>query len=114
MGWHCVFCWIANLPEQIGWLANPIHSSQVLMAGLRDLDATEKEFIAQNSIPVFTDKIVWKQQSLNQLAKRNTRYLYILLDLDGPAPDIFPAVQCPSSQWIQSPIHRRIYSTGYP
>lgn len=77
-------------------VASPIQSSQVLMAGLRDLDAPEKAFIAQNSIPVFTDVINWKQQLLDKLAERNTSYLYIHLDLDVLDPDIFPAVKCPS------------------
>ncbi|SEI39113.1 arginase [Dyadobacter koreensis] len=77
-------------------VSSPIESSQVLLAGLRDLDTPENTFISENSIPVFTDIINWKQQLLDKLLERNTKYLYIHLDLDVLDPDIFPAVKCPS------------------
>lgn len=75
-------------------VSQPYEASQLIMAGLRDLDQAEQEYLAQKEIRVLSvEALTAKPSLLGEAVKdQGCSNLYIHLDLDVLDPEQFPHV----------------------
>lgn len=76
-------------------VSTPIKARQLILTGVRDTDPPEIEYILDHSIEVIRNEPGWMERLLALLTKRNSKNVYIHLDLDVIDPSAFPAVKCP-------------------
>jgi arginase len=85
-------------PEILKLLYGALRPEQMIMAGLRDLDAEEIEFIKKKQITLFevSGLELGLESLLKSVSDRVNNYIYIHLDLDVLDPGQFPHVALPS------------------
>jgi arginase len=85
-------------PAFTALVPKPLTPRQIVMAGVRDLDPAERDYIEQNSIlnlPVGTPDIA--ALMVAELAQRGVRHVYIHFDLDMLDPGAFPYMHYPAA-----------------
>jgi arginase len=84
--------------EIVSLVKRPFLDSQVYLAGIRDLDQPEKEFIKAHQLKVvdLTDTVV-VSEFIEDLGQKK---LYIHLDLDAIDPNEYPFVKCPTANGL--------------
>lgn len=80
--------------EIIRALPSTLTPSQVVMMGIRDLDAAEQAYIAKHSIPILSvvDMERHSETVIDVIRNRGRQNLYIHIDLDVLEPAQFPFV----------------------
>ncbi len=78
-------------------IENTLDIKKLILAGLRDLDLPEKEFIDFNNLTIVIDRNNWKAQLLKLLNQQRAKNIYVHLDLDVIDPQIFPSLKCPTA-----------------
>ncbi|NER79537.1 MAG: arginase family protein [Leptolyngbya sp. SIO1D8] len=81
-----------------------LRPEQVFLIGAREFDLSERRFIQQKELSVFSAKAINDgdlKQLFSILGKTGSDKLYIHLDLDVIEPEEFPHVACPTSGGIQ-------------
>ena len=74
----------------------PLDPSQIMLAGARDLDEPEREYIAQSRIDlVTTDALCDPQGIVDVLREKGNHHIYVHIDLDVLEPSAFAHVQLP-------------------
>lgn len=77
-----------------------LEPSQVILAGVRDLDQPEEQYIQENNITLMGVK-VFEFDNLFQIIKaKNKQNIYVHLDLDVIDPMEFPDVKCPTANGV--------------
>ena len=85
-------------PEFTALVPKPLMPWQVIMAGARDLDPAERDYIEQHGIlnlPVGTPQIA--ARLVAELMQRGIRHLYIHFDLDALDPAAAPVMHYPAA-----------------
>lgn len=85
-------------PEFTALVPRPLTPQQVVMAGVRDLDPAERDYIEQHGIlnlPVGTPDIA--AQLVAALKRRGVRHIYIHFDLDALDPAEAPVMHYPAA-----------------
>jgi arginase len=84
-------------PELLKLLYKKLEPNQVVMAGLRDLDQAESDFIIKNDLTIFRgDELNDRPGALLEaVRRRGNSKIYIHLDLDVLDPDEFPFTPVP-------------------
>ena len=83
--------------EYIGELRRPLDPAQVFLAGTRDLDPPEEEFVAAAAISVTPPEAFTAPQRLvDEIRLRGFTHVYLHLDLDGLDPSDFPDTLIPT------------------
>lgn len=77
-------------------LSTPLNPAQVILAGQRDLDPPEADFIAETSLSMVSVAGISDGTLLANIAQKQPQYLYIHLDLDVLEPTIFPTLKYPT------------------
>ena len=79
-----------------------IRPSQVILAGVRELDPPEMEYISNHNIStVSVDQLIHYKHSIVELiGSKNLRNIFVHVDLDVLDPDSFPYSKCPSKGGI--------------
>lgn len=74
-----------------------IGPGQVILAGMRELDPAEEEYIRINDISTVSDDqmINSKDIIVDQIRSKHLRNVYVHVDLDVLDPDSFPYSKCP-------------------
>ena len=74
-----------------------IHSDQVILAGVRELDPAEEEYINNNNVStVSTDQIINSKDIIADLIRsKGFRNVYVHVDLDVLDAKCFPYSKCP-------------------
>ena len=85
-------------PEQyVRELRRPLQPAQIFLAATRDLDAPEREFVAETRISITPpDDFATPQRFVDQIRSRGFSHAYIHLDLDALNPDEFPDTLIPT------------------
>lgn len=72
-------------------------TEQIILAGCRELDLPEQQYIDKNNITLVSIKDMIGSSKLNGVVKeKGNKNIYIHLDLDVLDPDCFPSVMCPA------------------
>lgn len=84
----------------VGYMGPKLRPEQIVMIGLRDLDAEERRFLKQSGVTVFTirdvDEDGMERVALMTLDRlRHFNRLHVSLDLDGLDPEVAPGVGTP-------------------
>jgi arginase len=85
-------------PAFTALVSKPLTPQQVMMAGVRDLDPAEREYVEQHGIlnlPVGTPDIA--ALIVTELRRRGVRHVYIHFDLDALDPAAFPYMHYPAA-----------------
>lgn len=84
--------------EIIRTLPSKLAPSQVILLGVRDLDAEEQAYSAEHSIPTISvlDMEQHPETVIESIRNRGSRNLYIHIDLDVLEPAQFPYVPLPA------------------
>ena len=79
-----------------------IQPSQVMLAGVRDLDPAEHRFIQESGIPLFGVEALTADPSLpaRLVLARGMHKVYLHVDLDVLDPSQFPNVKCPVAEGL--------------
>jgi arginase len=81
------------------YLSPPIAPSQIVLAGVRELDPEERDYIASEAITLISpdalDQPAWLA-ALDASASQGISNAYIHIDFDVLAPEEFPWVGCPA------------------
>lgn len=75
-------------------------AKQVFLAGCRELDEPEREFVNRNHISLTKVSADMTQRLIEQISSRGYENIYIHIDLDVLDPVQFPAVLCPTPQGV--------------
>jgi arginase len=75
-----------------------LNPSQVVMAGVRELDQPEDQFIQESGIQVFTVADITADPGLiaRHVIRQGMRNVYLHIDLDILEPGEFPYLKCPA------------------
>ena len=74
----------------------PLDPSQIMLAGARDLDEPEREYIAQSHIDLLmTDALCDTQGIVDALREKGNHQIYAHIDLDVLEPSAFAHVPLP-------------------
>ncbi len=77
-------------------LGAPLNPSQIMLAGARDLDEPEREYIAQSRIELLTtDELCDLPAIVDALREKGNRHIYVHIDLDVLEPSAFVHVPLP-------------------
>ena len=82
----------------------PLQAQQIFLAGVRDLDPPEAEYVAQRGIEIVTCEELTKSGGkclLNLLAKQGFNRCYIHIDPDVLHLDDFNCTSCPTPDGIR-------------
>jgi len=76
-----------------------IVSSQVVLAGVRELDPAEEEYIMHDHIDIVSvDQMIHCEDIIvDLLSSKGLRNVYVHVDLDVLDPDVFPYSKCPAN-----------------
>lgn len=91
-------CLLGEGEEQIlRYCLSYIHSDQVFLAGVRELDPAEEEYINNNNVStVSTDQIINSKDIIADLIRsKGFRNVYVHVDLDVLDAKCFPYSKCP-------------------
>lgn len=90
-----------------------IGPSQVILAGVRELDLGEEEYIQNNDLSIVsTDQMINSENSIvDQIRSKHLRNVYVHVDLDVLDPGNFPYSKCPvhggvSKQQLLEQLHK--------
>lgn len=82
-------------------LAYPkLNPNQVILAGVRDLDQPEKDFINENQVETVTVDSINNNLLIEKIKKSGRNNLYLHIDLDVIDPNENPFVKCPTINGI--------------
>jgi arginase len=77
-----------------------LNPEQVLLAGLRETDPSEADFIREENMLVVSVEEITTGRLMQELTRLTPENLYIHLDLDVLEPTVFTALKCPSPDGI--------------
>lgn len=71
---------------------------QIFLAGVRDLDSPEKQFLTHTQIVSFTcEQLTTRiEEVVNTIKKQGFSHVYLHMDMDVLDPVFFPSVKCPT------------------
>lgn len=99
--------------EIIRALPSTLTPSQVVMMGIRDLDAEEQTYITKHSIPILSvlDMEQHLESVIDVIRNRGSNHLYIHIDLDVLEPTQFPYVPLPAPNGLDMDTLQKILLT---
>lgn len=81
------------------FLDHSLSPDQIIMAGCRELDPDEEQYIAAENISLIPPQNITKKSwldTLNAFVERGITHIYIHIDFDVLDPEEFPWVGCPT------------------
>jgi arginase len=86
-------------PFTDGFQFSKLHPSQVVLAGVRELDAPESRFIQESSIMVCSVEAIEADPGVigRHVLQQGLREAYLHIDLDVLEPTEFPHLKCPTA-----------------
>ncbi len=90
-----------------------ISTNQVFLAGGRDYDQAEKEFINQKKINQYSVSQIRSNQEnlIEEIQSNGFKKLYVHIDLDVLDPKSFPHVKCPAKNGLSRETLKKVIST---
>lgn len=74
-----------------------ITADQIILAGCRELDAPEQQYIDKRNIRLMSvEDMAGGDKLMDAVKEKGHKNIYVHLDLDVLDPDCFPAVKCPA------------------
>lgn len=94
----------------LGLMFSKLQPSQLVMAGMRDLDKAEKVFIPSRNISMFSamDTERSLEAVLNAVREKGHRNIYVHIDLDALEPAEFPCVRLPVPNGIKTETMKKL------
>lgn len=85
-----------------GMLSSKLKLPQIFLAGVRDLDPPEKEYVKNENIPLFNVENLSTESHLliDSIRSKGFEKIFIHLDLDVLDPVEFPDIKCPTVRGI--------------
>ncbi|MEY8353864.1 arginase family protein [Lachnospiraceae bacterium 54-53] len=99
--------------EIIGEMPSKLTPAQVVMMGIRDLDAAEQAYITDHSIPVLSVSDIEQglETVIDVICSRGSKNIYIHIDLDVLEPTQFPYVPLPAPNGLSMDTLRQLLIT---
>ena len=77
-------------------LHTPLDSEQIMLAGVRDLDEPEREYIAESRMDILTTEALCDSEAIaDALREKGNHHIYVHIDLDVLEPSKFAHVPLP-------------------
>ena len=100
-------------PRLLASSFSTLRPQQVFLAGVRDLDPPEKQFIEHAQIVSFSCEQLTSHadEVVEAIKRQGFSHVYLHMDVDVLDPDLFPAVKCPSPGGIDMDTLKHIHHT---
>lgn len=100
-------------PELMASSFSALRPQQVFLAGVRDLDPPEQQFLTQAQIVSFTNEqlATHTHEVVDTIKKQGFSHVYLHVDVDVLDPASFPLAKCPAPGGIDMETLQRIHQT---